>query len=86
MEAHGGFRRGKVPLLANQQNRARIVWIDRGHCLFAADRSSVAQAVDINGDGDIDLPELDIKLALIRTDMNIQVSEKKQDPASTEEE
>ena len=42
--------------------------------------------VDINGDGDIDLPELDIKLALIRTDMNIQVSEKKQESASTEEE
>ena len=50
------------------------------------DLSRLIKAVDINGDGDIDLPELDIKLALIRTDMNIQVSEKKQESASTEEE
>ena len=50
------------------------------------DLSRLIKAVDINGDGDIDLPELDIKLALIRTDMTIQVSEKKQESASTEEE
>ena len=50
------------------------------------DLSRLIKAVDINGDGDIDLPELDIKLALIRTDMNIEVSEKKQESASTEEE
>lgn len=50
------------------------------------DLSRLIKAVDINGDGDIDLPELDIKLALIRTELDIQVSESKVEESVSEPE
>ena len=50
------------------------------------DLSRLIKAVDINGDGDIDLPELDIKLALIRTELDIQVSESKAEETVSEPE
>ena len=50
------------------------------------DLSRLIKAVDINDDGDIDLPELDIKLALIRTELDIQVSESKAEESVSEPE